>query len=94
MPALPFIQPYNVFSAGLSSRYPRLKRASPAESLPRVGLAHQFQFKPPHQFLGRLADMAHRKSLSSLASPDGFKTIGKRLDDGSESFDEKGKAYD
>lgn len=90
-PALPLHQINHVPAALVLPA--RGNRASLAFS--SSGLAHQFPFQLPHQISRQaLADMAHRKSLSSLASPDGFKTIGKRLDDGKITFAETTKNHD
>lgn len=96
--SLPLIQPDNVFSAGFFLPSPRLKRAAGRYSS-HDPVAHQFSFHAQQQVcrqaLAKLARIIiHPFALSSVVSPDGFKTIGKRLDDGKIIFAEATKIHD
>lgn len=62
--ALPLMH-INHVSAALSLAALR-ERAAGSSSHASSPAAHQFFFQSPHQFLGRLADVAHLKSLLSV----------------------------
>ena len=95
MPALPLIQPYNVFSAGFSSLCPRLKRAAGRISS-HDPVAHQFSFHAQQQVcrqaLAKLARIIiHPFALSCAASPSASRKARKASHDGEKASRERGQ---